>query len=302
MRKPKRGNIDQVDVLVSTIQKEIMQSMVVKKTFFLEIESSGMLFNECILIVKDCTIGHVFYLGSSPITWCSQKQTTVALSSCEAEFIVATAAACQAIWLWELLAEAEFIVATAVACQAIWLWKLLAEVTGLERQKVIIQVDNKSEIALSKNSVFHGRRKHIHTRYHFICECVENEQVIVEHVSEENQRADPLTKALARIRFKEMRSLLGGNGLIYIPKLDPKCKDYAKWMTSEGNLVDCFVSKVWKELRHDCDVVPRKDVVWYSNYVLRVKLSSLKVKDSLQVKRVGSRWKVIMNLERNNEE
>ncbi|GJU20044.1 uncharacterized mitochondrial protein-like protein [Tanacetum coccineum] len=130
------------------------------------------------------TTGHVFYLGTSPITWCLQNQTTVALSSCEAEFMAATA-----------------------ACQAIWLRELLAEVTGLERQKVIIRVDNKSAIALSKNPVFHGR--HIHTRYHFIRECVENEQVIVEHVSGENQRADPLTKALARIRFKEMRSLLG---------------------------------------------------------------------------------------------
>ncbi|GKD19223.1 ribonuclease H-like domain, reverse transcriptase, RNA-dependent DNA polymerase, partial [Tanacetum coccineum] len=105
-----------------------------------------------------CTIGHVFYLGTSPITWCSQKQTTMALSSCEAEFMAATSAA---------------------------------------------------SIALSKNPVFHGRSKHIHTRYHFIRECVENEQVMVEHVSGENQRADPLTKALAYIRFKEMRSLLG---------------------------------------------------------------------------------------------
>ncbi|GJV57642.1 uncharacterized mitochondrial protein-like protein [Tanacetum coccineum] len=64
------------------------------------------------------TTGHVFYLGTSPITWCSQKQTTVALSSCEAEFMAATAAACQAIWLRELLAE----------------------VTGLERQKSKKQV------------------------------------------------------------------------------------------------------------------------------------------------------------------
>ncbi|GJV48130.1 ribonuclease H-like domain, reverse transcriptase, RNA-dependent DNA polymerase [Tanacetum coccineum] len=87
--------------------------------------------------------------------------------------------------------------------------ELLAEGTRLERQKVIIRVDNKSAIALSKNPVFYGRSKHIHTRYHFIRECVENEQVIVEHVSEENQRVDPLTKALACIRFKDMRSLLG---------------------------------------------------------------------------------------------
>ncbi|GKE12769.1 hypothetical protein Tco_1416320, partial [Tanacetum coccineum] len=133
------------------------------------------------------TSGHVFYLGTSPITWFSQKQTTVALS----------------------LYEAEFMAATAAACQAIWLRELLAEVTGMERQQVIIRVDNKSAITLSKNSVFHGMSKHIHTQYHFIRKCVENEQVIVEHVSGENQREDPLMKALARIRFKEMRLLLG---------------------------------------------------------------------------------------------
>nr|GEW10137.1 ribonuclease H-like domain, reverse transcriptase, RNA-dependent DNA polymerase [Tanacetum cinerariifolium] len=100
------------------------------------------------------TTGHIFYLGTSPITWCSQKKTIVALSSYEAEFMAATAAACQAIWLRELLVE----------------------VTGLERQKVIIRVDNKSGIALSKNSVFHGRSIHIHTRYHFNLECVRRKQ------------------------------------------------------------------------------------------------------------------------------
>ncbi|KAJ9565985.1 hypothetical protein OSB04_001951 [Centaurea solstitialis] len=133
------------------------------------------------------TTGHVFYLGNSPITWCSQKQDTVALSSCEAEFMAATAAACQAIWLRELLAE----------------------LTGMKKQKVLIRIDNKSAIALSKNPVFHGRSKHIHTRYHFIRERVENEQVMVEHVSGDKQRADPLTKALGHTRFAEMRSLLG---------------------------------------------------------------------------------------------
>ena len=51
------------------------------------------------------TSGHVFYLGSSPITWTSQKQPTVALSSCEAEFMTATEAAKQAIWLKELMKE-----------------------------------------------------------------------------------------------------------------------------------------------------------------------------------------------------
>ncbi|KAJ9565938.1 hypothetical protein OSB04_001904 [Centaurea solstitialis] len=133
------------------------------------------------------TTGHIFFLGKSPISWCSQKQDTVALSSCEAEFMAATSAACQAVWLRELLAE----------------------VTGLKKQKVLIRIDNKSTIALSKNPVFHGRSKHIHTRFHFIRERVENEQVEVEHVAGDSQVADSLTKALARVRFGEMRALLG---------------------------------------------------------------------------------------------
>ncbi|KAJ9542758.1 hypothetical protein OSB04_029264 [Centaurea solstitialis] len=132
------------------------------------------------------TTGHIFFLGKSPISWCSQKQDTVALSSCEAEFMAATSAACQAVWLRELLAE----------------------VTRLKKQKVLIRIDNKSTIALSKNPVFHGRSKHIHTRFHFIRERVENEQVEVEHVAGDSQVADSLTKALARVRFGEMRTLL----------------------------------------------------------------------------------------------
>ncbi|KAD3642341.1 hypothetical protein E3N88_31565 [Mikania micrantha] len=133
------------------------------------------------------TTGVVFYFNNKPITWLSQKQPTVALSSCEAEFMAATSA----------------------ACQAIWLRGLLAEVTGREEEQVVIKVDNKSAIALMKNPVFHGRSKHINTRFHYIRECVENELIRVEHISGEEQRADILTKALPKLKFAEMRELLG---------------------------------------------------------------------------------------------
>ena len=106
------------------------------------------------------TTGHIFYLGKSPITWCSQKQDTLALSSCEAEFMAGTEAARQAIWLRDLLSE----------------------VTGQAREKVTIRIDNQSAIALKRNPVFHGRSKHIHSGYHFIRECVERELIEVEHV------------------------------------------------------------------------------------------------------------------------
>lgn len=128
--------------------------------------------------------GHIFYLVQIPIIWCSQKQEIMVLSSCEAEFMAATEAAKQAIWLQELLSE-------------------------VVSKKVTVKIDNKSAIALTKNTVFHCRSNHIHRKFHSIRECVENEHVEVEHIPGNEQRADILIKALGRVRFKEMRSFLG---------------------------------------------------------------------------------------------
>ncbi|GJW52222.1 ribonuclease H-like domain, reverse transcriptase, RNA-dependent DNA polymerase [Tanacetum coccineum] len=133
------------------------------------------------------TTGIVFYFGESPITWCTQKQPTVALSSCESEFMAATRA----------------------ACQALWLKRLLSEITGWDEERITLKVDNISAIALVRNPVFHGISKHIDIRYHFIRECVKNRHINVEHVSGELQRVDILTKALPRLKFVTMRQMLG---------------------------------------------------------------------------------------------
>lgn len=136
---------------------------------------------------RKSTTGTVFFLGSSLITWLSQKQKIVALSSCEAEYIAATTA----------------------ACQGIWLARLMADLLKKEPEKVELKIDNKSAISLCKNPVHHERSKHIDTRYHFIRECVEAGKIEVQHVSSEEQRADVLTKALGRVKFLEMRQKLG---------------------------------------------------------------------------------------------
>ncbi|GKD51877.1 hypothetical protein Tco_1280853 [Tanacetum coccineum] len=122
----------------------------------------------------------------------TQKQGTIALSSCESEFITANAA----------------------ATQELWLTRLLSKITDSNEEKITIYVDNKSSIALMKNPVFHGRSKHIDIKYHFIRECVEKEDLTVEHISEEQQRADILTKALPRIHFVTMRQILGVKNLL----------------------------------------------------------------------------------------
>lgn len=51
------------------------------------------------------TIGYCFNMGSAAISWCSKKQTTVALSSCEAEYVGATMATQECIWLKRLIQE-----------------------------------------------------------------------------------------------------------------------------------------------------------------------------------------------------
>nr|GEW33900.1 zinc finger, CCHC-type [Tanacetum cinerariifolium] len=117
----------------------------------------------------------------------AKKQPTVALSSCESEFMAATGA----------------------ACQALWLKRLLSEITGWEEERITLKVDNIQAIALVKNPVFHGRSKHIDICYHFIRECVENGHINVEHISGKLQRADILTKALPRLKFVTMRQMLG---------------------------------------------------------------------------------------------
>ena len=69
------------------------------------------------------------------------KQKVIALSTCEAEYILA-ATAC---------------------CQGVWLGRLLSELTGEEARAPILMVDNQSAIALAKNPVHHDRSKHIDT-------------------------------------------------------------------------------------------------------------------------------------------
>ena len=72
-----------------------------------------------------------------------------------------------------------------------------------------IFVDNKSAITLAKNTVFHDRSKHIDTRYHYIRECVANNEVQLEYVKTHDQAADIFTKPLKREDFLKLRSMLG---------------------------------------------------------------------------------------------
>ena len=99
------------------------------------------------------------------ISWKSQKQRIVALSSCEAEYLSLTSA----------IQEGNF------------LRQLYADMTNSDKTYVTLNVDNQGAMALATNPVFHQRSKHIDIRYHYIRLEVENKNVILIYVpSEEN--------------------------------------------------------------------------------------------------------------------
>ena len=124
----------------------------------------------------------LFFLGESPVSWQSQKQKVVAISSCEAEYIAAAMA----------------------ACQGIWLARLFGELMNQPAAPFSLFIDNKSAISLCKNPVLHDRSKHIDLRYHFIRDYVEKRWVAVEFIGTREQKADILTKPLCRVRFQEL--------------------------------------------------------------------------------------------------
>ena len=118
--------------------------------------------------------GYVFLLAGAPISWQSRQQVSVALSSMEAEYMAACAAAQEALWLRMLLAD-----------------------LGVDIVKPIsLKEDNQAAIAFSKNPGDHKRSKHIDIRYHFVREKVASGEFTLDYISTDRQLADIFTKAL----------------------------------------------------------------------------------------------------------
>eukprot|EP00253_Pinus_taeda_P006714 PITA_06714 len=133
------------------------------------------------------TSGYVFHMGSGAISWASKKQPIVLLFTAEAEYVAATVAACQAIWMRRMLRS---------LCQE-------------QAKGIVIFCDNSLAIALSKNYVFHKRMKHIDTKFHYNMELVNNGEIILKHCRTQEQVADILTKPLGQKNFQFLRKCLG---------------------------------------------------------------------------------------------
>ena len=139
------------------------------------------------LDTRRSTTGYLFKLNGNLVSWKSQRQPTVALSSTEAEYMSLAAATQEAIWLNRFVEEL----------------KIYAE------EAVLIHQDNQGAIALAKNPVFHQRTKHIDLRYHFVREKVEDKDIEICYTCTSEMQADFLTKNLTRPLFEKHVKSIG---------------------------------------------------------------------------------------------
>ncbi len=98
---------------------------------------------------------------------------------------------------------------TEAAKEAIWLRQLLQDFGIPTSSPMVIREDNQGCIALTKNSVFHARTKHIDIKLHFIREKVKEGDIIVEYCSTKEMIADILTKGVPKTQFEYLRFKMG---------------------------------------------------------------------------------------------
>jgi hypothetical protein len=139
---------------------------------------------------RKSTSGYAFILMNAPVSWGSKKQSSVSLSTSEAEYIALSLAIQEGKWIHRLLCE-------------------ILAASNKSSPGLKIFEDNQSCIKMTKNPVNHGRAKHIDIKYHHIRDEVKRGEVCLEYCETSIMLADIMTKALPGPRHKELTAALG---------------------------------------------------------------------------------------------
>ena len=132
---------------------------------------------------RKSTSGSVFTLGGGAVVWRSIKQSSIADSTMEAEYIAACEAAKEAVWLKKFLTDLEVV-------------------PGMDKP-ITLFCDNSGAVANSKEPRSHKRGKHIERKYHLIREIVHRGDVAVTKIPTLDNLADPFTKTLTEKQFNK---------------------------------------------------------------------------------------------------
>ena len=124
---------------------------------------------------RKSTSGYVFTLNGGAICWRSVKQTCVADSTTKAEYVAASEAAKEAVWLKKFH---------------------LVQVIPSADWPITLYCDNSGAIAQSKEPRYHKKQKHIERKYHLIHDIIDRGDTVVTKIASEENLADPFTKTL----------------------------------------------------------------------------------------------------------
>ncbi|BES95360.1 Hydra magnipapillata [Nesidiocoris tenuis] len=130
--------------------------------------------------------GYCFMFGNSVVSWSSKKQTTIALSTAEAEYAAIAEATKEAIHL-----------------------KKFANDLGLNQNKITISNDNQAAQHIATNAVISSKSKHVDIKIHFIRDILERGDIELKYLGTEHMTADILTKALPKPRHEEHVKTMG---------------------------------------------------------------------------------------------
>ena len=136
---------------------------------------------------RKSTSGYTFQMSGASVSWLSSKQTCVALSTAEAEYLALSKAAQEAIWLQQFLASLKF------PCD----------------EPMLIHEDNQAAISISKEFVCSKRTKHIDIKFHYVRDQVNDNKIVIDYCSSSEMVADILTKGLTYDKFAKFRKMLG---------------------------------------------------------------------------------------------
>ncbi|GJR42243.1 putative ribonuclease H-like domain-containing protein [Tanacetum coccineum] len=128
---------------------------------------------------RKLTTGSYQFLGNRLISWQCKKQTVVATSTTEAEYVAAASCCGQVLWIQNQLLD-----------------------YGYNFMNTVIYIDNNSTICIIENHVQHSKTKHIEIRHHFIRDCNAKKLIQMAKIDSEHNVADLLTKGFDAGRFQ----------------------------------------------------------------------------------------------------
>ncbi|GJY62568.1 hypothetical protein Tco_0463225 [Tanacetum coccineum] len=204
---------------------------------------------------RKSTTGGCQFLGQRLISWQCKKQTIVATSTTEAEYVAAANCCGQVLWVQNQLLD-----------------------YGFNFMNTKIHIDNESTICIVKNPVYHSKTKHIEIRHHFIRDCYEKKLISVEKIHTDLNVADLLTKPfdgprfnylVVSIGFAEIVDFLRGSNLRYA-------------LTTNPTIYDSLVKQFWQSATANTKADGSLEINATID-TIRYTISEASIRDSLQL-------------------